>query len=63
MKYQGWSLESYSFEVIFSDDAIELDQQEEEVDHWKIVPLIPPPKVIIYRNNTHTIVFTLYIAY
>ena len=31
-KYQGWSLESYGFEVIFSDAAIELDQQEEEVD-------------------------------
>ena len=46
-KYQGWSLESYGFEVIFSDAAIELDQQEEEVDPWKIVPLVSPSKVII----------------
>ena len=44
-EYQGWSKENNSLEVRFNDCAIQLDQEEQEVGSWKILPLVTPPKV------------------
>ena len=43
--YQGWSKENNSLEVRFNDSAIQLDQEEQEVGSWKILPLVTPPRV------------------
>ena len=49
-KYGKWSADSNTLTIHFDDDpspVIELDQQEQEVGPWTILPLAPPPKVKI----------------
>ena len=41
-KYGKWSADTTTLEIRFDDDpspVIELDQQEQEVGSWKILPL------------------------
>ena len=41
-KYKKWSADRTTLEIRFDDDpspVIELDQQEQEVGSWKILPL------------------------
>ena len=41
-KYEKWSADRTTLEIRFDDDpspVIELDQQEQEVGSWKILPL------------------------
>ena len=41
-QYEKWSADRTTLEILFDDDpspVIELDQQEQEVDQWKILPL------------------------
>ena len=48
-QYEKWSADCTTFSIHFDDDpspAIELDQQEQEVGPWTILPLTPPPQVI-----------------
>ena len=45
MNYQEWSLDDYTLDIRFEDEAVMINQQEEEVDSWKIYPLSPPPQV------------------
>ena len=46
-EYQGWSKDSHSLGVCFSNTAVQLSQEEEEVKPWKIVPLQSPSKVYV----------------
>lgn len=45
MKHQEWSLDDYHLDIRFEDEAVVINQQEEEVDSWRIVPLSSPPQV------------------
>ena len=48
-KYEKWSADCTELTIRFDDDpspVIELDQQEQEVGPWKILPLASPPQVI-----------------
>ena len=45
MNYQEWSLDDHTLDIRFEDKAVMINQQEEEVDSWKIYPLSPPPQV------------------
>ena len=48
--YEKWSLDSTTLKVCFDDYAsplIELDQQEQEIGAWTILPLAPPPQVLV----------------
>ena len=45
MKYQGWSLDCHTLDIRFKDEAVMINQQEQEVNSWKIYPLSPPPQV------------------
>ena len=50
-KYEKWSVDSNTLTIHFDDDpspVIELDQQEQKVGPWTILPLAPPPKVKIF---------------
>ena len=47
-QYEKWSADTTTLEIRCDDDpspAIELDQQEQEVGPWTILPLAPPPQV------------------
>ena len=47
-QYEKWSADRTTLEILFDDDpspVIELDQQEQEVGSWTILPLAPPPQV------------------
>ena len=49
-KYGKWSADTTTLEIRFDDDpspVIELDQQEQEVGSWKILPLSSVPQVSI----------------
>ena len=66
-QYEKWSVDRTTLEIRFEDDpspVIELDQQEQEVGPWTILPLAPPPQVIVrvvmlvYSNNVEiTLIF------
>ena len=45
MNYREWSLDDYTLDIRFEDEAVMINQQEQEVDSWKIYPLSPPPQV------------------
>ena len=42
--YEKWNADSTTLEMCFNDDPspVVLDQQEQEVGSWKILPLAPP---------------------
>ena len=47
-KYEKWTADATTLEIFIEDDPnpiIELDQQEQEVGSWKILPLSSPSKV------------------
>ena len=47
-RYELWNEDQTTFEIVIDNDtspAIELDQQEEKLDQWKIVPLSSPSQV------------------
>ena len=47
-QYEKWSTDRTTLEIRFDDDPspiIELDQQEQEVGPWKILPLSSLPQV------------------
>ena len=44
-KYEKWSADRTTLEISFDGSSIELDQQEQEVGSWSILPLTQPPKV------------------
>ena len=47
-QYEKWSADTTTLEIRCDDDpspVIELDQQEQEVGPWSILPLAPPPQV------------------
>ena len=47
-KYEKWTADATTLEILIEDDPspiIELDQQEQEVGSWKILPLSSPSKV------------------
>ena len=47
-KYEKWSADTVTLEIFIEDDpspVIKLDQQEQEVGPWTILPLSSPPKV------------------
>ena len=47
--YENWSEDdTLAIEFHADDDAIELDQPEQEVGSWKIVPLTLPSKVVSF---------------
>ena len=46
-EYGDWSLDNNCLEICLSDADIELDQQEQKVESWQILPLTDPPKVYI----------------
>ena len=46
-EYGDWSLDNNCLEICLSDADIELDQQEQKVKSWQILPLTDPPKVYI----------------
>ena len=49
-KYGKWSADTTTLEIRFDNDpspVIELDQQEQEVGSWKILPLSSVPQVSI----------------
>ena len=51
-EYRGWSKDTTSLILHFnSSSTIELDQGEEEVDPWKILPLVSPPHVRIMMHE------------
>ena len=45
MDYEGWSLDRHTLDIRFKDEAVMVNQQEQEVNSWKIFPLSPPPQV------------------
>ena len=50
-QYEMWRADSTTLEICFDDDpspVIELDQQEQEVVFWKILPLSSSPKVCLH---------------
>ena len=50
-QYEMWRADSTTLEICFDDDpspVIELDQQEQEVGCWKILPLSSSPKVCLH---------------
>ena len=52
-QYEKWSADCTKLTIRFEDDpspVIELDQQEQEVGLWTILPLAPPPQVF---NSEH----------
>ena len=49
-QYEKWSADRTTLEIHFEDDpspTIELDQQEQEISSWKILPLSTLPQVSI----------------
>ena len=47
-QYEKWSVDRTTLEIFIDDDpspVIELDQQEEKVEQWKIIPLSSLPRV------------------
>ena len=49
-KYEKWTADSTTLEIFLEDDPcpiIQLDQEEQMVGSWKILPLSSPPKVLI----------------
>ena len=51
--YKQWTEDQTTLEIVIDNDpspAIELDQQEDRLEQWKIVPLSSPSRVIC---NTH----------
>ena len=47
-KYEKWTADATTLEIFIEGDPnpiIELDQQEQEVGSWKILPLSSPSKV------------------
>ena len=49
-KYEKWIADTTTLEIFIEDDPspiIQLDQKEQEVGSWKILPLSSPPKVLI----------------
>ena len=49
-QYEKWSADRTTLEIRFEDDpspTIELDQQEQEIGSWKILPLSTLPQVSI----------------
>ena len=50
-EYEKWSADTTTLEIFIEKDPnpiIELDQEEQEVGSWKILPLSCPPKVQQY---------------
>ena len=45
MEYQEWMLDDHTLDIRFKDEAVVIDQQEQEVDSWKIFPLSRPVQV------------------
>ena len=41
MNYQGWSLDDHTLDIHFKDEAVVINQPEQEVNSWKIYPLSP----------------------
>ena len=53
-QYEKWTADCTILSIRFDDDpspVIELDQQEQEVGPWTILPLAPPPQVWRYTNT------------
>ena len=53
-QYEKWSADRTTLEIRFDDDPspiIELDQQEQEVGPWKILPLSSLPQVMCSLVN------------
>ena len=46
-EYGDWSLDNNCLEICLSNAAIELDQKEQKVESWQILPLTDPPKVYV----------------
>ena len=52
MKYQEWMLDDHDLDVRFEDEAVVINQQEQEVDSWRIFPLSSPPQVKCRAGNS-----------
>ena len=53
-QYEMWRADCTTLEICFDDDpspVIELDQQEQKVGCWKILPLSSSPKVCLVQCN------------
>ena len=45
-EYQGWSKDNTSLKLCFnSNTTIQLNQEEQKVDSWRIRPVTLPPQV------------------
>ena len=61
--YENWSEDdTLAIEFHADDDAIELDQPEQEVGSWKIVPLTLPSKVVTSSDDISMLGILLYIG-
>ena len=50
-EYEKWSADNTTLDIFIDEDPnpiIELDQQDQEVGSWKVLPLSCPPKVQQY---------------
>ena len=52
MKYQEWMLDDHNLDIRFEDEAVVINQQEQEVDSWRIFPLSSPPQVKCRAGNS-----------
>ena len=62
-KYEKWSADTTTLEIRCDDDpspAIDLDQQEQEVGPWTILPLAPPPQVSVVEYYTPIVLLMFY---
>ena len=59
MKYQEWMLDDHNLDIRFEDEAVVINQQEQEVDSWRIFPLSSPPQVKCRAGNSASSVMNL----
>ena len=53
-RYELWNEDYTTIEICIDDDpspAIELDQQEQKLEQWKIVPLASPSQVFAHKHH------------
>ena len=51
MKYLEWILDDHTLDIRFEDEAVVINQQEQEVDSWRIFPLSHPAQVHVCHNG------------